>query len=73
MPVIAAAKSRRQFQRRGYIRIAIEDVADLVRIFFVHASEGETREALGGVGVELRRWIFGGQTEQRQKKGEGGR
>jgi hypothetical protein len=67
MPVIAAAKSRRQFQRRGYIRIAIEDVADLVRIFFVHASEGETREALG---VELRRWIFGGQTEQRHKKGE---
>jgi hypothetical protein len=54
MPIVAAAKSRSQFSRRGYIRIAIEDVADLIWIFLVHAGESETRESLAGAGVKLR-------------------
>jgi translation elongation factor EF-Tu-like GTPase len=58
MPVVAAAKSGSQHPRRDHIRIAIEDVADFVWVLLLHASEVETREALGGVGVELRRWDF---------------
>ena len=41
MPVVATTEGRREFARRRYIGIAVQDVADLVRIFLVDAGEGE--------------------------------
>ena len=41
MPVVATTEGGREFARRRYIGVAVQDVADLVRIFFVDAGEGE--------------------------------
>ena len=41
MPVVATTKSGGEFARRRYIGVAVQDVTDLVRIFFVDAGEGE--------------------------------
>ena len=71
MPVVATAKGRRELARRGHVRVAVQDVADLVRILLVHAGERETREAFGGVRVEFRNRIFSGQTKQRQEDKHG--
>ena len=41
MPVVATTKGGREFARRRDIGITVQDVTDLVRIFFVDAGEGE--------------------------------
>src|SRR5438067_6776250 len=40
MPVVATAESGREFPRWRYIRIAIQDMTNLVRVFLVDAGEG---------------------------------
>jgi len=52
MPVVAAAKRRREFVRRRDIGIAIQHVTDLVRIFLVHARKRQLREPLRRFRVE---------------------
>jgi hypothetical protein len=52
MPVVTAAKRRREFVRRRDIGIAIQHVTDLVRIFLVHARERQLRESLRRFRVE---------------------
>ncbi len=46
MPVKAAVERGRQFSWRSHIRIAVQDVTDLVRIFFMDAREGEIGKPL---------------------------
>ena len=41
MPVVATTEGGREFTRRRYIGIAVQDVTDLVWIFLVDAGEGE--------------------------------
>jgi hypothetical protein len=45
MPVVATTEGRRKFARRRYISIAVQDVTDLVRVFFVNAGEREFCES----------------------------
>src|SRR5712692_6969617 len=52
VPVVTAAKCRRQFSRRRHVCVAVEHVTDLVWIFFVHAPEREFGEALRRFCVE---------------------
>jgi hypothetical protein len=52
MPVVAAVKRRRQFSRRGYIRIAVQAVTELVWIFLVDARECEIGKPLRSVDVK---------------------
>src|SRR5437016_2594072 len=53
MPVIASAKSRRQFMRRRHIRLAVQDMADLVWKFLVHTGKGEPGKPIGCHGIKL--------------------
>jgi hypothetical protein len=41
MPVVATTEGGREFARRRDIGITVQNMTDLVRIFFVDASEGE--------------------------------
>ena len=59
MPVVATEEGGREFARRSDIRVAVQDVADLVRIFLVDTGEGEIGEAFRGRGVELRSRVLG--------------
>src|SRR5439155_18402898 len=54
MPVVAAAKRRRQLPRWRNVGVAVQEVADLVRIFLVHARERQLREALRRFRVKCR-------------------
>src|SRR5208337_1022052 len=52
MPVVAAVERGRQLSRRSHIRIAVEGMTDLVRIFLVDARERKIGKPLGGVDVK---------------------
>src|ERR1700751_3110416 len=52
MPVVAAIKGRRQFPWRGRICIAIQRVANVIWVLFVHTSEGQIRKPLRGWDVK---------------------
>ena len=52
VPVVASIECRREFAGRSYIRIAVEGMADVVRILFVDAGKSEVRETLGGFDVK---------------------
>src|ERR1019366_4246361 len=52
MPVITTVERGRQFSRRGGIRIAVQAVTKLVRIFLVDARECQIRKPLGGIDVK---------------------
>src|SRR5207244_6842280 len=52
VPVVTTTECGRQFSWRRHIRVAVEHVAELVRIFFVHAREREFGEALRRFCVE---------------------
>ena len=69
MPVVAAVESRSQLPRRCCIRIAIQGVANVIGVLFVHAGEGETRKPLSGFDVE-RACVLRGSTH-RQEQGQG--
>ena len=45
MPVIATTEGRREFARWRYVSVAVQDVTDLVRVFFVNAGEREFCES----------------------------
>ena len=49
MPVVAAVERRGQFSWWGSICIAIQGVANVIRVLFVHASECEIGEPLSRV------------------------
>ncbi len=55
MPVIATEERGRQFSGWGHIRIAVQAVTKLVRIFLVEARKGKIGEPLSGVNVKLGR------------------
>ncbi len=60
MPIVAAVKRRGQLARRRHILRAVQNVADLVRIFLPHASERELREPFRRRRLQRgRRFIFG--------------
>ena len=44
--------------RRRYVRRAVQDVTNLVRIFLVHAGQREAREPIGRGGIEAGRLFF---------------
>ena len=53
MPVVAAEESGSQFSGWGHIRIAVQAVTKLVRIFLVEALKCKTCEPLSSVNVKL--------------------
>src|SRR5438105_2617789 len=52
MPVVATTESGREFTWRRHVRIAVQDMADLVWVFLMDAGQSEFCEALGGGRVE---------------------
>jgi len=73
MPVVATTEGRREFARRRYIGIAVQDVTDLVRIFLVDAGEGEFGESFrcGRIKYGSTR-VLGGESEQGKQNQCGG-
>ena len=53
MPVVATTESGREFARRRNIGIAVQDVADLVRIFFLDACQRELGETISRFRVKF--------------------
>jgi hypothetical protein len=69
MPVVATIERGRQFPWRSRICIAIQRVADVIWVLFVHADEGKIREPLSRFDVELT-CVLGGSTHcQEQEHG----
>jgi hypothetical protein len=63
MPVVTAAKRRRQFARRRDIGVAVQNVTDLVRIFLVHTPQSQLCETFGSMSIKCsarrpRLWPF---------------
>jgi len=54
MPIVTAIETWRKLSRWRHIRIAIQHVADFVRVLFLHAGEREISEALGSDGLKFR-------------------
>ena len=50
MPIEAAEEHGRQLSRRGQVFIGRQNMQDVVGIFAVYAIQGETGEAVGGLG-----------------------
>src|SRR5919201_5422080 len=68
MPVVATTKSGREFTRRRHVRVAVQNMTDLVWVFLVDASERELCESLCGFFIERGcHRIFGGESEHRKK------
>ena len=67
MPVVAAIKGRCQFPWWGDIRIAIQGVANVVWVLFVHASECEIRKPLSRFDVEVT-CVLGGSTHREEEE-----
>src|SRR4051812_43110109 len=57
MPIVTAAKCRCQFPRRRDISVAVQNVADLVRVFLMDALQRQFCEPLGSRSVKF----FGGR------------
>ena len=72
VPVVAAVKGRRQFARRGRICIAVQRVANMIWVFFVHARECEIRKPVSGLSVELTWALCGGTHREEQERGAEG-
>jgi len=67
MPVIAAIKGRCQFPGWCCVGIAIQGVANVIWVLFVHASEGEIRKPLNRLVVELTR-VLGSSTHREEQE-----
>ena len=67
MPVVAAIKGRRQFPRWSGIRIAIQRVANVIWVLFVHASEREICKSLSRFRVEPT-FVLGGSTHSEEQE-----
>jgi hypothetical protein len=48
MPIVATTKGGREFAGRRHIRIAVQNMTDLVGVFFVDTAEGEFGESFRG-------------------------
>jgi hypothetical protein len=72
MPVVAAIKGRRQFPWRGSICIAVQRVANVIWVLFVHAGKGEICKPMSRFDVELT-CVLGGSThrEEQERGAEG--
>jgi hypothetical protein len=72
MPVVAPIECGRQFSRRCHVRIAVQAVTNVVRIFLVDTRERKIGKPLSGVGVKQGRrgsalrshFANGGEQEQ---------
>src|SRR6478672_4163100 len=77
MPIVATTEGGREFARRRDIGITVQDVTDLVRIFFVDAGEGESGKSFRraaskpstGGGVEFSAATAANGTSSRTDKG----
>ena len=63
MPIVAAAKCGCQFPRRRDIGVAVQNVADLVREFLMHALQRQLCETFGSMSIKcsaerIRLWAF---------------
>ena len=58
MPIITTAKSGSQPPRRRHVRITVQHMTDLIRIFLVYAGQCQTRESLRRSGIKLRSNVF---------------
>src|SRR5438094_4256068 len=58
MPVVTAVESRGQFPRRSHIGVAVEHVADLIRVFLSHAGQRQLGEPFRRDGIKLRSNVF---------------
>jgi hypothetical protein len=67
MPVVATIERGRQFPWRSRICIAIQRVADVIWVLFVHAGEGEIRKPLSRFGVELT-FVLGSRTHREEQE-----
>jgi hypothetical protein len=56
VPVVAAVERGCQLSRRCHIRIAVQAVANMVRVFLVDARKRKIGKPLSSVGVK-RRWV----------------
>ena len=63
MPIVATTKGGREFAGRRHIRIAVQNMTDLVWVFFVDTGEGEFGESFRRSRVKLGRGhVLGGQS-----------
>ena len=61
MPIIATTESRSEFARRCHVRVAVQNVTDLIRVFLVDAGQGELCESFRGFFIKRGcSRIFGG-------------
>src|SRR5207237_8413527 len=58
MPVVTSIKRRREFPRRSHIGVAVEHVADLIRVFLSHARQRQLGEPFRRDGIKLRSNVF---------------
>jgi len=73
VPIVATTEGGREFARRRYIGIAVQDVTDLVRIFLVDAGEGEFSKSFRRSRIKC--WsarVLGGQRELGKQNQRGG-
>jgi hypothetical protein len=59
MPVITSMKGGRKLMRRCDVRVAIQHMANLVRIFLVDTRQSQTRESFRGSDIEVRSRALG--------------
>jgi len=68
MPVVAAIERGRQFSWRSHVRIAIQRVADVIWVLFVHARERQIGEPISRFGVELNCVLRGNTHREKQRR-----
>ena len=52
MPIVTAAKRRRQFPWRRDIGVAVQNVTDLIRVFLMHALQRQVCETFGSMSIK---------------------
>ena len=63
VPIVTAAKRRRQSPWRRYISVAVQNVTDLVRVLLMHALQRQLCETFGSMSIKcsaerIRLWAF---------------
>ncbi len=67
MPIVATAKGRRESARRSDVRVAVQDMAYMVRKLFIDASKRQLGETRRRGGIEVRFNIFRREIESRKQ------
>ena len=73
MPIIATTKSGSEFARGCHVRVAVQDVTDLIRVFLVDAGQGELCESLRGGRVKCGGRGFSSESNRWQQNQSGGK